>query len=254
MPSRRIRRKLTGTPKKPLLLNDSADVELHIASRADVTVLHIVRSASPRVTLSLEKGSRVQYVLLLEGGDSTLRSTVAADAEVRWHVFSLGTASTHSLVSDVKGGKSISQIDWLFRAGKQEKQTIDIRNVFHAKDGGGEMFLRGIAEDKASVDLRGMIDIGLKGGGTETYLTEDVLMLDPTAKVDALPGLEIKTNDVKASHSATVSRVTPEQLFYLQSRGLPEKKARQLYIDGFVGEMIERVPENVRQQVQEMIV
>ena len=67
-----------------------------------------------------------------------------------------------------------------------------------------------------------MIEIGPEGTGTDACLTQEVLMLDPTAKVDAIPALEIRTNDVKASHSASVSRVTEEDLFYFGSRGLDQ--------------------------------
>ncbi|MEQ1849528.1 MAG: SufD family Fe-S cluster assembly protein [Candidatus Peribacteraceae bacterium] len=248
MPSKRVQRRIQGTSKKPLLLAAQTDVKLTFAPKTEAVILHRVREGTPRVTLTLERGSHVTYVLICDGCSSELHSTVAANAEVRWHIFSTGDGSAHSLVSDVRGKDGISQIDWMFRAKKKQKQKIDIRNIFSATNGGGEMMLRGIAEDHASVDIRGMIDIGLKGGGTQTYLTEDVLMLDATAKVDALPGLEIKTNDVKASHSATVSRVTPDQLFYLQSRGLQKAIARQLFIDGFVGEMVDRVPELIRDQ------
>jgi Fe-S cluster assembly scaffold protein SufB len=86
-----------------------------------------------------------------------------------------------------------------------------------------------------------MIEISPGGGGTDTYLTEDVLMLDRTAKVDAIPGLEIKTNDVKASHSATVTRVTPEDLFYFSARGIPEHEARAMYIQGFLSDLAQKI-------------
>lgn len=66
-------------------------------------------------------------------------------------------------------------------------------------------------------------------------------MLDKTAKVDAIPGLEIKTNDVKASHSATVSRVTEEDLFYFAARGIIEKEARRMFVEGFLGEMVGKI-------------
>ena len=101
--------------------------------------------------------------------------------------------------------------------------------------------MKGVAEEKGHVQCDGMIEIGNGGTGTDTYLTQDVLMLDKTAKVDAIPGLEIKTNDVRASHSATVSRVTDENLFYFAARGIIEKEARRMFVEGFLGEMVERI-------------
>jgi Fe-S cluster assembly scaffold protein SufB len=95
-----------------------------------------------------------------------------------------------------------------------------------------------VAEGKAYVRCDGLLEIGPGGGGTDAYLTEDVLMLDPTAKIDAVPGLEIKTNDVKASHSATVSRVTPEDLFYFAARGISQAEARRMYVEGFLNSVL----------------
>jgi Fe-S cluster assembly protein SufD len=46
---------------------------------------------------------------------------------------------------------------------------------------------------------------------------------------------------VKASHSATVTRVTPEDLFYLKSRGLPDRLARRMFVEGFLSDLSERV-------------
>ena len=107
-----------------------------------------------------------------------------------------------------------------------------------------------VAEDHAHVTAKGMIEIGPDGGGTDTYLTQNVLMLDPSARVDAVPALEIKTNDVKASHAASIARVTPEDLFYLQSRGIAEREAKAMFVEGFVSEMIEKIPdESVRNDV-----
>jgi Fe-S cluster assembly protein SufB/Fe-S cluster assembly protein SufD len=86
-----------------------------------------------------------------------------------------------------------------------------------------------------------MIEIGEKGGGTDTYLTQNILILDRTAKVEAIPALEIKTNDVKASHSATVTKVSEEDLFYMTSRGIAREEARALYVSGFLKDLLGRI-------------
>ena len=101
--------------------------------------------------------------------------------------------------------------------------------------------MKGVAEADAHASADGMIEIDLGGAGTKTYLTQNVLMLDATAKVDAVPGLEIKTNDVKASHSATVSRVTQEDLFYFAARGILPHDAKRLFVEGFLGDLAQRI-------------
>ena len=167
---------------------------------------------------------------------------MGANAKFSMQNVSLGTGKLeHNLLSDVRGAQAESSVDWLFYSKNSERQHINARNVFHAQDGGGEIVMKGVAENEAHTVCAGMIEIELDGGGTDTYLTEDVLMLDTTAKVDAVPGLEIKTNDVKASHSATVSKVTAENLFYFASRGIPGHVAREMYVLGFLGGLTQRI-------------
>lgn len=171
-------------------------------------------------------------------------------ARLNLHIITLHANIEHTLISHVAGENTESSIDWMFYAKGSEKQMLNVRNIFDGREGRGEILMRGIAEDHAHSTCKGMIEIGLHGGGTNTYLTQEVLMLDSTSKVDAIPALEIKTNDVKASHSATVARVTEEDLFYFGARGIDPHEARRMFVLGFLGDITERIPDdNVREEV-----
>lgn len=67
------------------------------------------------------------------------------------------------------------------------------------------------------------------------------LLLDPGATVDTKPQLEIYADDVKCSHGATIGQLDTEALFYLTSRGLNEKLARDLLLYGFAHELFEKI-------------
>jgi ABC-type transport system involved in Fe-S cluster assembly, permease component len=54
--------------------------------------------------------------------------------------------------------------------------------------------------------------------------------------------LEIDNNDVRCTHGATVGPVDPMSMFYLQSRGIPETTAKRMIVQGFFGEVLERIP------------
>ena len=60
--------------------------------------------------------------------------------------------------------------------------------------------------------------------------------------VHAIPKLIIKTDAVKASHGASVSSVSFEQLHYLQSRGIPRAEAERMIVRGFTEGVVERLP------------
>lgn len=212
------------------------------------------------IEVFLEDGAELDYVSAqrADAGAHVFmqqRSSVGEGARMHWQNITIGGETVqHDLVSNVRGMHGESSVDWIFYSKETEKQSISARNIFHAKDGAGEITMKGVAEGKAYTVCNGMIDIELGGGGTDTYLTEDVLMLDSSAKVDAIPGLEIKTNDVKASHSATVSKVTAADLFYFASRGITEKEARQMYVLGFLGDLTQKISDETgRESVLEAI-
>lgn len=210
----------------------SGDVALHLGARSKVAYISLL--ALPPAYRAM-----VHHAALVGQG-----------ASLTWHLATIGGSSVdHTLRSEVIGEGGESTVNWLFRASGRERQVLSVRNVFTAREGRGEVTMKGIAEAQAHVSARGVIEIGPGGGGTDTYLTQAVLMLDPTAKVDAVPALEIKTNDVKASHSASVACVSPEDLFYVASRGIPEPEARRMIIEGFLGELVLRIPDEEQRDV-----
>jgi len=78
--------------------------------------------------------------------------------------------------------------------------------------------------------------------GTETYETNRNLVLTEGARADSVPNLEIETGEVAgAGHAAATGRFDDEQLFYLQSRGIPADEARRLVVRGFFADMVRRI-------------
>ena len=66
------------------------------------------------------------------------------------------------------------------------------------------------------------------------------LLLSKKAHADAIPGLEILANDVRCTHAAAIAQIDPEQVFYLNSRGLNDAMSKRLVIEGFMAELVER--------------
>ncbi len=78
--------------------------------------------------------------------------------------------------------------------------------------------------------------------GTDTYEMNRNLLLDDGARADSVPNLELETGDIaSAGHASATGRFDDQQLFYLQSRGIPEKVARQLVVRGFFVDVLSRL-------------
>jgi Fe-S cluster assembly protein SufD len=68
------------------------------------------------------------------------------------------------------------------------------------------------------------------------------LLLSAKARVDTKPQLEIVADNVKCTHGATVSQLEDDEIFYLQSRGIDRQSAKNLLLDAFAREIINKVP------------
>lgn len=170
------------------------------------------------------------------------RGRMGKEASLHWVNATVRSADLRwDLLSRVCGERSVSTVDWLLLGGGHDRQEASVRNSFEAPEGQGEITVHGVAEQDAVLRVLGAIVIGERGGGTRTFLTQNVLMLDATAKVDAVPALEIRTNDVRASHAATVARITEEDLFQFAARGIPSALARQMFAGGFLGSIVQRI-------------
>ncbi len=106
-------------------------------------------------------------------------------------------------------------------------------------------------DDTARIDYAGTILIEKKAQQTESYLTHHTLLLSHEARAKTLPALEIKADDVKAGHAATIGSRDEESLFYLQSRGIDEKKAEQIMIMAFFEKEIQKVQDkNIQKKIR----
>ena len=99
-----------------------------------------------------------------------------------------------------------------------------------------------IVDGRARAIFNGQIRVAPHAQGTDAKQQSRNLLLSESARVDTKPQLEIYADDVKCSHGATVGALDPEELFYLQSRGLNADDARNLLTYGFAADVLTRIP------------
>ena len=113
---------------------------------------------------------------------------------------------------------------------------------------------KGILNDNASAVFNGKIFVQPNAQKTNAYQSNKNILLSESASVNTKPQLEIFANDVKCSHGCTVGRLNEEGLFYLQSRGIPEKKAKSLLVHAFAIDILEHIKlEPIRIYVDHLI-
>ena len=148
---------------------------------------------------------------------------------------------------DLAGEGAELTIKALYLSGASEK--VSIRTLLHhrAKGCKSRQIINGIAGGSSNFHFDGVIVVAPGADGTEAYQENHNIVLTEDAKVETKPQLEIYADDVKCSHGATTGRLGEDELFYMRSRGIPEKEARTLQMLSFLSPVI---PEGRREEIE----
>ncbi|HEX8923618.1 MAG TPA: SufD family Fe-S cluster assembly protein [Patescibacteria group bacterium] len=129
----------------------------------------------------------------------------------------------------------------VFIVGAKEDIEIETEMVLSAPETYGNTEVKAIVLNGGKLTLKGMIRIKGEGTNANAFLRQNVLLVGDNSKAIVTPDLEIETNDVKASHAATVGRINEEEMFYLMSRGLKEKAAQKMIMESFLEELLLKI-------------
>jgi Fe-S cluster assembly protein SufD len=116
-----------------------------------------------------------------------------------------------------------------------------------------DLLFKGALQDSAKSVYVGVVRVEEEARGSSSNQANRNLLLSEKAKATSEPILEILNNDIlRCSHGATVGPVDPEHLFYLVSRGIPRPVAERMLVQGFLGEVLDRLPvAQVREAVEQ---
>jgi Fe-S cluster assembly protein SufD len=104
------------------------------------------------------------------------------------------------------------------------------------------LLFKGALADSSRAIYTGLINIDPEASAVTAFQRNRVLKLSEDAWAESVPNLEIENNDVRCSHASAVGPVDEDQLFYLESRGIPTGVAETLVVRGFFSEVLETLP------------
>jgi len=117
-----------------------------------------------------------------------------------------------------------------------QNTEIETLMEFKAPKTQGNTLIKVVVMPGGKLNLKGVIKINKGAELVEAFLRQSILLIGENSMATAIPELEIESNEVKASHAASIGRVDEEQLFYLMSRGLNRDEAVKLIIEAFLTE------------------
>lgn len=193
-------------------------------------------------------GAKLNFVELQSYGSSEWNFThekvsVDRDAEVDWIFGSLGSHLTKNFsdLNLVGQGSTGKMSGFFFTNGNQHLDHDTQQNHLAANTTSDLLFKGALLGESRSV-WQGMIYVDENAVRTDGYQANRNLVLSEKARADSIPGLEILTDDVRCTHGATVGKIDTDQVFYLESRGIPRKEAEKLIVEGFFDPIMQRIP------------
>ncbi len=151
---------------------------------------------------------------------------------------------------DLVGEGAEVSLKGLYLCGGDERVNFRILMHHRAPCCVSRQLFNGIAGGSSHVTFEGRIIVAPDAQKTEAYQENHNIVLSDQAHAETMPQLEIYADDVKCSHGATVGRLDEEALFYMRTRGVPEKDAKVLQMLSFLSPV---TPEDKREHVEKAV-
>lgn len=186
---------------------------------------------------SVENWSRDTYNL------NTKRAIIERDATMEWVGGNMGSGVTMLYPCSVLVGEG-ARCDHLAIAFANAGQWQDTgAKVMHlAPHTSSSVISKSISKGGGVAVYRGQLKIAARAHDCTSTVECDALLLDDISRTDTIPDIQIRNNDVTIAHEATVGKLSEEDMFYLQSRGIGEEQARAMIVNGFIEPIVRNLP------------
>ena len=219
------------------------------------------------VEIVVNKNAEVKY--------STVQNWYPGDSEGRGGVYNLVTKrgqlrGDNSKLSwtQVETGSAIT---WKYPScvlmgnnSQAEFYSVAVTNNHQEADTGTKMIhlgcntrstiiSKGISAGKSQNSYRGLVKVGSKASGARNYSSCDSLLLSSTSGAHTFPYIDVHNDNAVIEHEATTSKISEEQLFYCNQRGIPTEAAVDLIVNGYAKEVINKLPMEFAVEAQKLL-
>jgi Fe-S cluster assembly protein SufD len=244
-------------------MNNHKPTGMEMMGKPEMLTINVEKGMKRSVTNTNEKlreldivcydDSKLEYLEIMDSDSeiSVVKNvTLGRNAEMTIHRIVVGAKNKFSQTTIELGENSTLKVMNLFFAnGQKQEHTM---NIIHKGRGSkSELQNRGLLSS-ADMLLNGLIRIERFAEGAEGSQKSDMLILKDS-KAISLPNLEIMNNEVRCSHSSSITQLDDEKMFYLQSRGIGEREAKEMMINAFIGRTLDALSEDKKEILLSML-
>ena len=243
----RINTENMGQFERTLIIADEGS-DVHYVEGCTAPVYKSDSLHSAVVEIIVKKNARVRYTTIQNWSNNvynlvTKRATCAEGATMEWIDGNIGSKVTMKypavyLLGEHSRGETLS----VALAGAGQHQDAGAKMVHLAPNTSSTIVSKSVARGGGRTSYRGLVQVMEGATNSRSTVRCDALLVDNISRSDTYPYVDVREDDVQMGHEATVSKVSAEQLFYLQSRGMTEEEAMAMIVRGFVEPIARELP------------
>jgi Fe-S cluster assembly protein SufB len=176
------------------------------------------------------------------------------NAKVSWTQVETGSAITWKYPSCIlKGDNSQGEFYSVAITNGMQQADTGTKMIHIGKNTKSRIVAKGISAGKSDQTYRGLVKIMPKATGARNFTQCDSLLIGDKCGAHTVPYIECKNNSATLEHEATTSKISEDQMFYCQQRGIGEEAALALIVNGFAREVMQNLPMEFAVEAQKLV-
>ena len=200
------------------------------------------------VEIIVKEGARVRYTTIQNWSNNvynlvTKRAVAEKNATMEWIDGNIGSKVTMKYPAVwLTGEGAKGEVLSVAYANDGQHQDAGAKMVHAAPNTTSNILSKSISKGQGRTSYRGLVRVDEGATNARAAVKCDALMLDDQSRSDTYPYMEINQDDATIEHEATVSKLSEDQLFYLQARGIDEDEATAMIVRGFIEPIARELP------------
>ena len=175
-------------------------------------------------------------------------------AKISWTQVETGSAVTWKYPSCIlRGDDTVGEFYSIAVTNGKQQADTGTKMIHLGKNTKSRIISKGVSAGKSNQTYRGLVSVGAKAKGSRNFTQCDSLLIGQTCGAHTVPYIENKLADAQLEHEATTTKLSDDQLFYCRQRGLGEEAAVALLVNGFVRDVIQKLPMEFAVEAQKLL-
>ena len=175
-------------------------------------------------------------------------------SKISWTQVETGSAATWKYPSCIlQGEDSVGEFYSIAITNNYQQADTGTKMIHRGKGSSSRTISKGISAGKAHNTYRGLVRVTPKADKARNYTQCDSLLIGDRCGAHTFPYIESQNRTARVEHEATTSKISEDQLFYCQSRGIGEEEAVALIVNGFCREVLQQLPMEFAVEAQKLV-